>query len=109
MSVDGNGDARVVGLVAYDPSRDLYLLIHSKASSQREKSRRGPRGELSPRELQVLHLVAVGNSNEELARKLGISLNTAKRHLQSIFVRLGAVSRSEAVARALREGWLRYA
>jgi DNA-binding CsgD family transcriptional regulator len=54
-------------------------------------------------------MVSHGCSNEELARKLNISLNTSKRHLQSIFVRLGVSTRSEAVAKAIQEGWLRFA
>lgn len=99
---------RVVGLLAYDPSRDVYMLLQEEGSdSSRPRQRSGE--ELSVRELQVLQLVAGGYSNEELARKLNISLNTTKRHLQSIFFRLGVASRSEAVATAIREGYLRFA
>ncbi len=99
----------VVGLVAYDPSRDVYVLLQGKANDWHLKRSRRHSGELSVRELQVLQLVACGCNNEELARKLRISLNTTKRHLQSIFLRLGVTTRSEAVAKAIREGWLRFA
>jgi DNA-binding NarL/FixJ family response regulator len=100
---------RVVGLVAYDPLRDVYVMVQVGEETQRLKPQKRDGSELTPRELQVLHLVADGLSNEALARKLNISLNTSKRHLQSIFLRLGVSTRSEAVARAIQEGWLKFA
>jgi NarL family two-component system response regulator YdfI len=61
---------------------------------------------LSRREQQVLALVAGGAANKEIARQLGISERTAKAHVTSIFNKLGASSRAEAVAIALRSGLL---
>ena len=62
--------------------------------------------ELSPRERQVLALIADGSENKQIARELGISEATVKTHLKSAFDRLGVRSRAEAVAVALREGLL---
>jgi DNA-binding NarL/FixJ family response regulator len=61
-------------------------------------------GELSPRELDVLVLMARGMENKQVARALGISEATVKTHIKSIFERLGVRSRAEAVAVGLRTG-----
>jgi LuxR family maltose regulon positive regulatory protein len=54
---------------------------------------------LSPRELEVLALIATGASNPEIARDLYISVNTVKRHITNIYGKLGVTSRTQAVAR----------
>jgi DNA-binding NarL/FixJ family response regulator len=59
---------------------------------------------LTPRELQVLRLLAEGLGNKELAGQLGISDHTAKFHVAQILAKLGAVSRAEAVAIGIRRG-----
>ena len=61
---------------------------------------------LSPRELQVLALVADGLPNKAIARELGISEHTAKFHVGSVLGKLGAGSRTEAVTLATRHGIL---
>ena len=53
---------------------------------------------LTPRELEVLRLVAAGMSNREIARELVISEHTVARHLQNMFARLGVSSRTAAVS-----------
>ena len=60
----------------------------------------------SPRELQVLGLAASGLTNKEIAYRLGISERTIQFHMNSIFNKTGAQSRTEAVALALRNGWI---
>lgn len=60
--------------------------------------------ELSPREREVLALVAAGRENKQIARALDVSEATVKTYLKSIFERLGVRTRAEAVAVALREG-----
>jgi DNA-binding NarL/FixJ family response regulator len=59
---------------------------------------------LSPRERQVLELLVDGAPNKAIARALGISISTVKFHLAAVFEKLGARTRSEVVAVALREG-----
>jgi DNA-binding NarL/FixJ family response regulator len=63
-------------------------------------------GPLTPREREVLELVADGLSNKLIAGKLGVSEHTAKFHLRSILDKLGADTRTEAVAKAARRGML---
>lgn len=55
---------------------------------------------LSPRELEVLALIEIGHSNQAIAARLVISLPTVKRHISNIYAKLGADSRTQAVARA---------
>ena len=59
---------------------------------------------LSPRELDVLRLVTEGLSDQEIALRLGISSNTASRHLASIREKMGTRSRTETAVRAIRQG-----
>jgi NarL family two-component system response regulator YdfI len=59
---------------------------------------------LSSRELEVLDLVAEGLSNKLIAHRLNISEHTVKTHVASIFAKLGASSRTEAVSQAIRRG-----
>jgi DNA-binding NarL/FixJ family response regulator len=63
-----------------------------------------PRETLSPREAEVLRHVAAGSTNKAIALKLGISEHTVKFHLGSAMGKLGAASRAEAVASAMRLG-----
>jgi PAS domain S-box-containing protein len=72
---------------------------------ERQLLRRNPYG-LTFRELTVLHLVAVGESDKQIGLKLGISHFTAQKHTSNILAKMGAGSRTEATARALREGLL---
>lgn len=55
---------------------------------------------LTPREAQILDAIADGLTNKAIARRLGISLHTVKFHVESVFRKLGANTRTEAVARA---------
>jgi LuxR family maltose regulon positive regulatory protein len=55
---------------------------------------------LTPRELEVLQLIAAGHSNQEIARALVVSVGTVKKHLNNIFGKLNVTSRTQAVARA---------
>ncbi|MEO0405963.1 MAG: response regulator transcription factor [Cyanobacteria bacterium P01_A01_bin.135] len=59
---------------------------------------------LTPREREVLHCLAGGMSNKAIARELMVSSHTVKFHVSSIFTKLGANSRTEAVAIAMRQG-----
>ena len=60
----------------------------------------------SPREHQVLSLAADGLTNKEIAYRLGISDRTVQFHINSIFNKTTTSSRTEAVALALRNGWI---
>ena len=60
--------------------------------------------DLTPRELDVLTLLAEGASNKTIAKQLGISVHTAKFHVGSLLDKLDATGRTDAVAHAARRG-----
>ncbi|MBI2867440.1 MAG: response regulator transcription factor [Chloroflexi bacterium] len=62
---------------------------------------------LSEREKDVLRLAAQGKGNKEIAVHLSLSDRTVQAHLSRIFNKLGVASRTEAVIKGLRQGWLR--
>nr|WP_303645129.1 helix-turn-helix transcriptional regulator [Rubellimicrobium arenae] len=61
-------------------------------------------GDLTPREREVLELLTQGASNKEIARRLGISVHTAKFHVGRVIDKLDATGRTDAVAHAARTG-----
>jgi DNA-binding CsgD family transcriptional regulator len=93
--------AAVPGLRIVGPNEtaDVTLVPPATAAALRD-------GEipLSHRELEVLALLAEGASNKEIARRLGISVHTAKFHVGSLLDKLDAVGRTDAVAHAARRG-----
>jgi DNA-binding CsgD family transcriptional regulator len=66
-----------------------------------------PQAPLTPREREVLELMAEGASNKVIARALGISVHTAKFHVGSVIDKLDATGRTDAVAHAARLGVIR--
>lgn len=64
------------------------------------------RSSLSQRELQVLQMIALGDSNLQIAKKLFISLHTVKTHVRRIYGKLGVARRTHAVATARRQGFM---
>jgi DNA-binding NarL/FixJ family response regulator len=90
---------------------DIDAVLTSPPATQPRDARADARAEreplveqLTPREQTVLALVADGLGNREIGRELDISEHTVKFHLASIFGKLGASSRTEAVRRGLRLG-----
>ncbi len=61
---------------------------------------------LTEREIEVLKLASRGLNNQEIANDLFLSLRTVQAHLGHIFNKLKVSSRTEAVVRALKEGWI---
>lgn len=59
---------------------------------------------LTPREMEILSLLAAGDSNKTIATRLSLSVHTVKFHISSILSKLGASSRTEAVALGLKLG-----
>lgn len=72
----------------------------------RAPPRSPPDDALTPREREVLQLVAEGLPNKTIAARLHISEHTVKFHLNALMTKLGAQSRTEVVVRATRLGWL---
>jgi HD-GYP domain-containing protein (c-di-GMP phosphodiesterase class II) len=75
------------------------------AAGNRPKRRSGPAG-LTPREVEVLTLIARGATTADVARTLGISRKTAGTHIERIYMKSGASSRATATLFALRVGLL---
>jgi DNA-binding NarL/FixJ family response regulator len=59
---------------------------------------------LSPRETEVLRLVADGLSNQKIAEKLGLGLETVKTHMRHIMEKLAVSDRTEAAVKAMKQG-----
>lgn len=93
-------EAAANGLAAIDPGDLDSLLSASPAPAAVE----GETTELTAREKEVLHMLAEGAANKIIAWKLGISDHTVKFHVASIFAKLGASSRTEAVTIGIRKG-----
>jgi DNA-binding NarL/FixJ family response regulator len=86
------------GLTVLDPT------FHSILAPARSTDSAAPIESLTPRELQVLQLLARGLANKAIAQELAISDHTVKFHVNSILAKLGAQSRTDAVVRATRLG-----
>jgi DNA-binding NarL/FixJ family response regulator len=90
------------GLIALDPDAFDYLLPRIRFGERPELAFSDP--VLSPREIEILRMIAEGLGNKEIASKLGISDHTVKFHISSIFAKLGAANRAEAVTLGIRQG-----
>ncbi len=73
---------------------------------QRSQQQQGLLDPLSERELEVLHLIGEGASNNDIAEQLVIAVSTVKRHVTNIFAKLDVSNRTQAVARARQLGLL---
>lgn len=128
-------DARVIALTSFDGDQDIYKaleagvrgyllkdMVHTEVirairvvhsgkrfmPSEVTDSLSGffPEVALTPREVEVLSLVARGLGNKEVGHQLGTAPGTVKAHVQSILSKLGAKDRTHAVAIAIRRGIL---
>ena len=86
-------------LVGGNQTADAVVVLATDASPAAEGN-----VPLTPRELEVLALLSEGASNKMIARRLGISVHTAKFHVGSLLDKLDAVGRTDAVAHAARLG-----
>ncbi len=84
---------------------DAVDAVLAAAGQQRPKRVAGPAG-LSPREVEVLTLISRGASNKQVARALGITSKTAGTHIERIYVKIGASTRSTATLFAMQNGLL---
>lgn len=86
------------------------LRAESRLDAQRKRRRtlaiQRQAGGLTPRELQILQLLAAGKTNNEIARTLGISLSTVELHVTHILTKLNCENRTQAVVHAVSKGWI---
>jgi DNA-binding NarL/FixJ family response regulator len=128
-------DAKIIALTSYDGDQDIYRaieagvrgyilkeMVHTKVIQAIRTVQSGkrlmppevaerlseyfPQVALTPREVEVLGLVARGMANKEIAHQLGTAAGTVKMHVQNILAKLGASDRTHAVTIALERGIL---
>jgi DNA-binding NarL/FixJ family response regulator len=102
---DTSAERLVAALTA--AARDLIVFdppLAAPVLGAQDPSAPTPVEDLTPRELEVLGLLAEGLPNKAIARRLGISEHTVKFHVNAVLGKLGAQSRTEAVVRATRLG-----
>ena len=126
-------EAKIIALTSYDGDQDIYRaleagvrgyllkeMVHTEVLTairkvfagqklmSREVSERVagyfPQSALTPREIEVLNLVAAGKANKEIAAHLGAASGTVKIHVQNILAKLNAADRTQAVTIALQRG-----
>jgi DNA-binding NarL/FixJ family response regulator len=97
-------EAVAAGLCVLSPEMLARLLAERKPARQTASGL--PFETLTLREIEVLAMLADGLGNKEIARQLDISDNTVKFHLSSIFGKLGATNRTEAVMLGMRYGFI---
>lgn len=118
LDILGAVEAGASGYLLKDaPPQDLLAAIRAAAAGQSALApevasrlmshMRSPQARLSPRELQVLELVAQGKANTEVAAELFVTEATVKSHLAHVFTKLDVSSRTSAVASARAQGLLR--
>ena len=93
------GDVPGLELVSCDDMADVVVRLAARSGAPVNADL-----PLTPRELEVLTLLAEGASNKAIARRLGISVHTAKFHVSSLLDKLDAVGRTDAVSHAARLG-----
>ncbi|MGZ4696342.1 MAG: response regulator [Oryzihumus sp.] len=89
--------AAVAGEVHLDP-------VAAKALTASLRTPRSAAADLTPREREVLVLLAEGGTNRQIARLLGVTERTARTHVSNILAKLGLASRTQAALWAVREG-----
>jgi DNA-binding NarL/FixJ family response regulator len=93
--------AAYTGFLFLAPEFAQDLLAHVRAPAGPADL---PLEELTPREIEILRLLAEGSGNREIAAQLGISDHTVKFHISSILNKLDASTRTEAVTLGIRNG-----
>jgi DNA-binding CsgD family transcriptional regulator len=89
--------ARELGMASLVERAERMLASRKRLAAQ------APDG-LTPREVEVLRLIAAGRSNKEISEALVLSLRTAARHVTNIYAKIGAHNRADAAAYAIRNG-----
>jgi len=92
------------GLVLLDPEVTKELASQTRSVSLSDDAAAETIEELTPREVEVLRLMAEGFGNKQIAARLAISDHTVKFHISSILAKLSVSSRTEAVTQGIRMG-----
>lgn len=81
-------------------------LVQRLASLSKGQGERETGGQLTTREMEILKWASRGLSNKEMSEKLYISLRTVKAHMTNIFNKLGCSSRTDAIIKGLKQGYI---
>ena len=92
-------------VVAPDLAPILAKAVQGGGASEKKEPEASPFSELTPRETEILGLLAEGQSNKAIARNLGISDGTVKLHVKAILRKLDVHSRVEAAVMAVEQGF----
>jgi DNA-binding CsgD family transcriptional regulator/tetratricopeptide (TPR) repeat protein len=111
--LDGDGDAVAEGLAILERlgAGGVAALMRRRLGIKRRRGRARVRlsneGGLTARQVEVLDLMATGLTNAQIGERIGISVKTVDHHVSALLATLGAKTRTEAAATAMRRGWLR--
>jgi DNA-binding NarL/FixJ family response regulator len=86
--------------------QECVIGLLRRLASQAPCQEKLPSGQLSRRELEVLYLLAQGQTNREIAENLQVSVSTVKIHVEHILSKLGVSDRTQAAVRAIELGLL---
>jgi DNA-binding NarL/FixJ family response regulator len=108
-ALDAGAQAYLLKAMSHTDVTAAIRKVHSGArvipqSVSRTLAERAPHSQLSPREIEVLELIATGCSNKEIGRALGITEATVKWHVNLILNRLDVADRTAAIVAALQRG-----
>ncbi len=106
LDIGQQAAAALSGGAPLSPSIAAYVLRYLRGQQEQQKQQ-DEDSELSPREYELLQLLARGQSNRQAAEALSLSPHTVGDHVKSIYRKLGVSSRGEAMVRAFRSGLLR--
>ena len=102
-ALENGADVAVAKTYSRDKLIEFITSLCSDSVGAAESKRTSP---ISSRELQILHLIAGGQTDRAIAQALLISPNTVRRHVANIFEKLGVSSRAQAVQKANEENLL---
>jgi DNA-binding NarL/FixJ family response regulator len=106
LDIGQQAAAALSGGAPLSPGIAAYVLRYLRGQQEQPRSEEGD-SDLSPREYELLQLLASGQSNRQAAEALSLSPHTVGDHVKSIYRKLGVSSRGEAMVRAFRSGLLR--
>ncbi|MDR6888032.1 MULTISPECIES: helix-turn-helix transcriptional regulator [Variovorax] len=99
---------RILDGVAANPDAKLSAVAAQRAGSLVHAEHMAPKGLLTPRELNVLRLLAQGKTNRQIAEESKRSAHTVGAQLKSIFYKLAVKTRTQAVCEATQQGLLNW-
>ena len=102
----GAVEAEVISVPIRDGAEIIGVVTLARAINVSGDQPQPPRPQLTPRQRQVMELLAHGQSTSEIAVSLQIAETTVRNHIKYLLTELGARNRLEAVVMAFRNGWL---